>query len=92
MVDNRDRLLEGLKNGDKYEGDFVKNRIEGYGKYEWADLDMYEGSFKDGKKDGRGTFFWKNGDTFKGVFKDGNILYGDHKYSNKVKKKSKSNK
>lgn len=47
-----DKKLRGVfhkENGEKYDGEFVDGRIEGYGKYYWLDGKWYEGTFKDGK-------------------------------------------
>lgn len=42
--------------GAVYEGDFVNDKYEGYGKYTWEDSDVYEGEWKDGERNGKGTF------------------------------------
>lgn len=42
--------------GAIYEGDFVNDLYEGYGKYTWEDLDEYEGEWKAGERNGKGIF------------------------------------
>ena len=42
------------KDGSKYEGNYVENRKEGFGKFTFASGNVYEGEWKDGKQDGIG--------------------------------------
>eukprot|EP00804_Cyclotella_cryptica_P016739 CCRYP_002034-RA/>CCRYP_002034-RA protein AED:0.26 eAED:0.26 QI:348/1/1/1/1/1/2/131/940 len=42
--------------GAVYEGDFVDDVYEGYGKYTWEDMDEYEGEWKAGERNGKGIF------------------------------------
>lgn len=37
------------KDGKKYEGQFVMDKREGFGKFMWGDGRIYEGQWKDGK-------------------------------------------
>jgi hypothetical protein len=45
--------------GDKYEGEFMDDKLDGWGKYLWANGTVYEGRWKDGKKNGEGKQIWK---------------------------------
>jgi hypothetical protein len=42
--------------GTKYEGDFLNNHPQGYGRKIFANGEYYEGYFQDGKANGHGTF------------------------------------
>ncbi|KAL4445510.1 hypothetical protein ABPG74_004584 [Tetrahymena malaccensis] len=42
----------------KYEGEYVNDKMEGFGVLEWRDGDRYEGYFKNGQKNGKGTYFY----------------------------------
>lgn len=60
-----------LKNGDTYVGDFVMNRMHGYGKYTInSTSDVYEGTLDNGLRTGYGTYTYSNGDTYTGQFKN----------------------
>ncbi len=52
--------------GDKYVGEFKKNKFHGLGTYTHANGDKYVGEWKDNKANGRGTFFALANDEFKG--------------------------
>ena len=47
-----DKMLRGvysMKSGDKYDGELVDGKFEGYGKYYWTDGKWFEGTWKEGK-------------------------------------------
>jgi len=44
-------------NGNKYEGDWKNDTMNGYGKYYFSNGDKYEGEWKDGKINGKGISF-----------------------------------
>lgn len=54
----------------RYEGEFVKGRLEGNGK-EYGEDFSYEGGFKEGEKHGYGRLLYTNGDVYEGDFKGG---------------------
>ena len=54
------RGVYALKNGDKYDGELVDGKFDGYGKYFWSDGKWYEGLWKNGKMD-KGTMYYPNG-------------------------------
>ncbi len=58
-------------NGDKYEGEFVSDEINGYGTYEYSNGDRYEGNFKNGIINGYGVYRYANGDVYSGNFSNG---------------------
>ena len=41
-------------NGNRYEGQWAQNKIQGKGKFITADKEIYEGEFKDNKRHGFG--------------------------------------
>ena len=50
------------KNGNiTYEGDFINDKYEGNGKYNWEDGEYYIGQWKNGKRYGKGKLYYKNG-------------------------------
>ena len=41
------------------EGDWISNKIEGYGKYYWEDDKYYIGQFKNNLRHGKGIIYYK---------------------------------
>lgn len=75
--------------GEYYHGDWVDDRIEGYGTINHPETGQYVGDFIDSQKNGNGTFTWSNGDQYVGTwlndemsglgiytFADGSVLDG----------------
>jgi hypothetical protein len=66
-------------NGNKYEGDWVRDKREGHGKATYNTGDVYIGSWKNCKRHGHGTMYIENGDVYEGKwangFKDGPGTY-----------------
>ena len=56
----------------KYEGDFVKDKYEGNGKFIFGNGNYYEGPFVNGLKHGKGLLYYKQNKTFLDIiyFKD----------------------
>jgi hypothetical protein len=44
--------MERYSNGNRYEGDFAKNKPDGKGIYAWVNGEVYEGEWKIGLKEG----------------------------------------
>jgi hypothetical protein len=65
--------------GDRYKGEWKKNKMHGQGMYIFANGDRYQGAWKDGKKHGQGTFIYEIGDKYIGEYKKG-IMYGQGMY------------
>ena len=57
-------------NGDKYEGEFKNNLIEGKGIFYCHNGDKYEGDFKNGIREGKGIFYYNSGSKYEGDFKN----------------------
>ena len=61
-------------NGDRYDGQFVEDRREGFGVYvfgrgPWAG-ERYEGEFLNDRRHGHGVYRWTTGDVYTGPWKD----------------------
>jgi len=66
------------RNGDKYEGMAIDERMHGQGIFTYANGSVYTGQFKYGNMDGLGKFTFSNGDVYTGGFRD-NQFYGQGK-------------
>ena len=61
-----------LKNGHKYEGEFVMGRKKGMGRFTWKNGDTFEGSHSNHDSHGYGKYtFINNGETFEGEYRKG---------------------
>ena len=58
------------ENHKVYEGHFVDNKKNGFGKLYYVNGEFYEGEFNDDKMDGEGIYHFKNGDVWEGVFEN----------------------
>ena len=56
-----------FKNGDVYEGNFLKGEFEGEGKIFYKNRSIFEGHFKNGLKEGHG-YFYKENESYKGEY------------------------
>jgi len=54
-----------------YEGGYLKDQRDGYGKVKWANGDEYTGLWQQGEPHGDGTFHWVDGRNYVGEFKNG---------------------
>ena len=59
-----------LANGEKYVGEFQRNRRHGHGVLTYVSGDKYIGEFKDDNRNGQGTLDFADGDKYVGTFKD----------------------
>ena len=63
-----------IKNGDKYDGEWLNNQMHGQGRYVWKNnARVYEGSFENGLKHGEGVLTWKSGYQFIGTWESGKL-------------------
>lgn len=62
-------ILE-LPNGDKFEGQWVDDKMQGQGTYTYAKGGSYSGLWAGGKKQGFGVFTYLNGDEYEGSFQN----------------------
>jgi hypothetical protein len=69
----RDGRLEGharafFRNGDFYEGHFVRSQRQGKGVYKWTDGRIYEGDYLNDQRHGNGRFIYPSGDEYVGDY------------------------
>lgn len=62
-------------NGNRYEGEFLANRMHGQGAYSWTDGRTYVGGFAADQRQGRGVLNWGNDKRYEGEFV-GNLMHG----------------
>ena len=60
--------IKMIKSGDNYEGEFVNDKITGYGKYIWDNHHQYIGYFLDGEMNGKGKYKWPDGSEYEGEY------------------------
>ena len=60
-----------FKNGNKYEGNFDDDKINGKGIFYYNNGNKYNGNFKNGKFNGNGIFSYYNGDIYDGEYYEG---------------------
>ena len=65
----------GDNKGDKYIGEWKKDKMHGQGMYIFANGDRYQGAWKDGKKQGPGIYLYLADNEFKG-----DIYVGEYKF------------
>ena len=56
----------GPGNTDKYEGEYIDDKKEGYGVFIWENGNLYQGNFVADQRHGYGEMYWSNGSSFKG--------------------------
>lgn len=61
-----------LKNSAKdiYRGEMKKGKLNGSGRYEWANKNIYMGEWKNSKAHGQGTHLWSDGKKYIGTWKN----------------------
>ena len=70
------------KNGRKYQGGWVNDKVSGYGKTNYENGDYYAGEWKDGFRHGKGEYTYENGEYYKGEFWNGLRRKGLYYYKN----------
>ena len=62
-------------NGDRYEGNYLKDRREGTGTYYWASGDRYEGEWLNDKRNGYGVLYGSDNKVkMKGTWKNDELI------------------
>ena len=64
-------IIERSQNNSKFEGQFEKNKFNGYGIEQFSDGSSYFGQYKNNEKWGLGTYSWGNGCQYQGEWKKG---------------------
>ena len=64
-------LIQRNQNNSRFEGQFEKNKFNGYGIEQFSDGSAYFGQFKNNEKSGIGTYAWGNGCQYQGEWKNG---------------------
>ena len=64
-------LIERTQNNSRFEGQFEKNKFNGYGIVMFSDGSSYFGQYKNNEKWGLGTYSWENGCQYQGEWKNG---------------------
>uniref|UniRef100_A0A6U4VGE9 MORN repeat-containing protein 5 n=2 Tax=Hemiselmis andersenii TaxID=464988 RepID=A0A6U4VGE9_HEMAN len=62
--------------GNEYEGEFVKDKMQGKGLFKFMGGDVYDGEWADSKFHGQGKYQWKNGAYYIGAWEN-NQMHGD---------------
>ena len=53
-------------NVSMYDGEWLRDTQNGYGKETWVDGSRFEGYYKDGQKHDYGVYVWKKGNQYEG--------------------------
>lgn len=64
-------LIQRNQNNSRFEGQFEKNKFNGYGIEQFSDGSAYFGQYKNNEKSGLGTYAWGNGCQYQGEWKYG---------------------
>ncbi|TNV73190.1 hypothetical protein FGO68_gene10970 [Halteria grandinella] len=60
------------EDGQTYQGQWQRNKRNGYGKNTWPNGGSYQGEYKDNNRHGQGIYKWANGNSYEGEYKDNN--------------------
>lgn len=71
--------INSIKQQESYEGDWVEDKMQGFGIYYYANGDIYEGEFYDNKHHGFGRYFFADGTKYVGEWKN-HLMHGSGKY------------
>jgi hypothetical protein len=77
--DLKDRVKIAWESGDRYEGAWRNENMNGKGTYYYADGNIYEGQWVEGNKHGEGTHTWVDGQIYNGQWVD-DTMHGRGKY------------
>ncbi len=64
-------IIDLFSRKEKYVGEYANGKMNGKGKYNYADGSTYVGEWKDNKVNGQGVYTAANGDKYVGELKDG---------------------
>ena len=77
--DLKDRVKIAWESGDRYEGAWRNENMNGKGTYYYADGNVYDGQWLDGNKHGYGTHTWVDGQVYTGQWEE-DTMHGKGKY------------
>lgn len=80
VADLKDRVKIAWESGDRYEGAWRNENMNGKGTYYYADGNIYEGQWVEGNKHGEGMHTWVDGQVYKGQWVD-DTMHGRGKYT-----------
>ena len=63
-------VLKDKENKKVFEGPYVNNLKNGFGRLYYVNGEYYEGEFNDDKMEGEGIYHFKNGDVWEGIFEN----------------------
>lgn len=69
-----------FEGGERYEGAWVRETMNGRGTYYYSSGNVYEGQWKDGAKHGRGKHTWADGNIYEGEWEE-DKMHGRGKYT-----------
>ena len=79
-IDPKYQAIAYLSNGERYEGYFSNNKMNGFGTYYFVEGNSFTGNFTNGKFDGTGKYFYENGLVSKYItYQNGNAVSSGHK-------------
>jgi len=79
VADLKDRVKIAWESGDRYEGAWRNENMNGRGTYYYADGNIYEGQWVEGNKHGEGMHTWVDGQVYTGQWVD-DTMHGKGKY------------
>lgn len=65
---------------ESYEGDWVEDKMQGFGIYNYSSGDIYEGEFNNNKHEGFGKYFFSDGSKYEGEWLD-HKMHGSGQYT-----------
>jgi len=80
VADLKDRVKIAWESGDRYEGAWRNENMNGKGTYYYADGNIYEGQWVEGNKHGEGNHTWVDGQVYQGQWVD-DTMHGRGKYT-----------
>ena len=63
-----------IRNGDTYAGEYLADKMHGFGVYHFANGHLYEGAWHEGKRQGLGMYTFRNGETESGHWQNGVLV------------------
>ena len=71
--------VNGQKGSEEYDGDWVEDKMDGYGRYQFTSGAVYQGEWKTGKMHGEGKIVNADGTSYEGTWEN-NLYHGEGKF------------